>query len=104
MVEIIKHYWVLILSLVLALVMVLLLSVGATIFSAHIKNSYSGNVKDIIKTVYEDAEFMETEADSGTFIHNGKEYKYHVEDGKIKYYNITDTGDVEVKTIKLNKK
>lgn len=99
--EIIKHYWALILSLFLAMWTILLLSVGATIFSAHTKNSYSGNVKDIIKTVYEDAEFMETEANSGTFIHNGKEYKYHVEDGKIKYYNITDSDNIEVKTIKL---
>lgn len=101
MLEIIKYYWARILSLCLALVTVLLVSAGATIFSAHTKNSYSGNVKDIIKTVYEDAEFMETEADSGTFIHNGKEYKYRVEDGKIKYYNITDSDNIEVKTIKL---
>ena len=51
--------------------------------------------------MYEDAEFIENGSDSGTFIHNGKECKYRVEDGKIKCYIYTDTGDVEVKSINL---
>ena len=57
--------------------------------------------RNAITTVYEDAEFIENGSDSGTFIHNGKECKYRVEDGKIKCYIYTDTGDVEVKSINL---
>lgn len=65
------------------------------------EKSYSKDIENAITTVYEDAEFIENGSDSGTFIHNGKECKYRVEDGKIKCYIYTDTGDVEVKSINL---
>jgi hypothetical protein len=71
------------------------------LYNTNKRKSYSKDIENAITTVYEDAEFIENGSDSGTFIHNGKECKYRVEDGKIKCYIYTDTGDVEVKSINL---
>lgn len=71
------------------------------LYNINKRKSYSKDIENAITTVYEDAEFIENGSDSGTFIHNSKECKYRVEDGKIKCYIYTDTDDVEVKSINL---
>lgn len=101
MYDIIKHYKVLVLGLAFILWATLLAATVLNLYNTNKRKSYSKDIENAITTVYEDAEFIENGSDSGTFIHNGKECKYRVEDGKIKCYIYTDTGDVEVKSINL---
>ncbi|RHK52948.1 hypothetical protein [Lachnospira eligens] len=101
MYDIIKHYKVLVLGLAFILWATLLAAAVLNLYNKNKRKSYSKDIENAITTVYEDAEFIENGSDSGTFIHNGKECKYRVEDGKIKCYIYTDTDDVEVKSINL---
>ena len=101
MYDIIKHYKVLVLGLTFILWATLLAAAVLNLYNKNKIKSYSKDIENAITTVYEDAEFIENGSDSGTFIHNGKECKYRVEDGKIKCYIYTDTDDVEVKSINL---
>lgn len=101
MYDIIKHYKVLVLGLAFILWATLLAATVLNLYNKNKRKSYSKDIENAITTVYEDAEFIENGSDSGTFIHNGKECKYRVEDGKIKCYIYTDTDDVEVKSINL---
>lgn len=101
MYDIIKHYKVLVLGLAFILWATLLAAAVLNLYNINKRKSYSKDIENAITTVYEDAEFIENGSDSGTFIHNIKECKYRVEDGKIKCYIYTDTDDVEVKSINL---
>ena len=101
MYDIIKHYKVLVLGLAFILWATLLAAAVLNLYNINKRKSYSKDIENAITTVYEDAEFIENGSDSGTFIHNSKECKYRVEDGKIKCYIYTDTDDVKVKSINL---
>lgn len=101
MYDIIKRYKVLVLGLAFILWATLLAAAVLNLYNINKRKSYSKDIENAITTVYEDAEFIENGSDSGTFIHNGKECKYRVEDGKIKCYIYTDTDDIEVKSINL---